>query len=334
MLPEGDPDNPGRMHVIVPFAGAAWEGAGVALRGLRLPHLAGLVARWQAEPADSAEETTLTPPHERALGRALGLQADDGCWPLAAVEATRLGLPGAGHAWAWLSPAHWQLGTEQVSMADPDALGLDEAAAHAFLETLRPGLDEQGIAVHAVSPARWLACHPCFEGVPCASVDRVAGRNVDPWLPADVRARVLRRLQSEAQMLWHGHPLNEAREARGELAVNSVWWSSCGRAGNVVWPEGLVIDERLRAPALAGDAPDWGHALEELDAQRLRALVEAAAGGAAAALTLCGERASVTLRPPAPDAGQRLGGWLRSLGARLSAPRGKNAAVAGVLEQL
>jgi hypothetical protein len=334
MLPEAARDNPVLMHLIVPFAGVGSQDARAALHGLRLPHLAQLIAHWRAEPADAADETSLTPPHERALGRALGLQAEDGCWPLAAVEAASLGLPGAGQAWAWLSPAHWRLGTEQVSMADPAALGLDEATSRAFLETLRPGLEEQGIAVYYAAPVRWLACHASFEGVPCASVDRVAGRNVDPWLPADPRARVLRRLQSEAQMLWYGHPLNEAREARGELAVNSVWWSGCGRASRTGWPAGLVVDEALRAPALAADGAAWARAFEALDAKALQGLQEAAARGEPAALTLCGERASVTLRPPAPEAAPRLSGWLRALGSRLGGERGASAAVAGLLERL
>ena len=355
MLPEGAPDNGPAMHLIVPFAsppaggmppGASAEASTAwraphppRLQGLHLPRLATLVARWRAGAADVDEPTSLTPPHERALGRALGLQAQDGCWPLAAVEAARLGLPGSDGAWAWLSPAHWRLGTEQVSMADPAALALDEASSRAFLETLRPVFEEQGITLHPVSAQRWLACHGDFEGVPCASLDRVAGRNVDPWLPADARARWLRRLQSEAQMLWHGHPLNETREARGELAVNSVWWSGCGRAGRAVpWPEGLVVDERLRAAALAADTVAWCRALESLDAQALPALEAAVARGEPAALTLCGERAAVTLRPAAAGGGLRPGPWLamwlRAAGARLRGSAGANAGVAEFLENL
>jgi hypothetical protein len=335
MLPEGDRDNRRSMHLIGPFAGTAWDGAPAALQGLVLPHLEALVSRWPAGPADEAEETTLTPPHERAIGQVLGLAAEDGCLPLAAVEAQRLGLPGAAEAaWAWLSPAHWRLGTEQLTMADPSALGLDEVESRAFLETLRPGFDEQGMALHYVAPERWLATHPSFEGVPCASLDRVAGRNVDPWLPADARARGLRRLQSEVQMLWHGHPLNEAREARGALALNSVWWSGCGRAERHHWPEGLWVDDRLRAPALAGDGPAWGRALEALDEQALRELAAAAARGEPAALTLCGERAAVTLRPPGAGTGPRLAGWLRIAAAGLAGHRRARAGLATRLERL
>ena len=35
--------------------------------------------------------------------------------------------------------------------------------------------------------------------------------------------RRVRRLQSEVQMLLHTHPLNAAREDRGDLTVNSFW---------------------------------------------------------------------------------------------------------------
>lgn len=326
------------MHLIVPFAGGPSQGARAALRGLRLPHLSGCLTRWRADPADRAQETTLTPPHERALGRALGLQAEDGCWPLAAVEAARLGLPGVEQTWAWLSPVHWRLGTEQVSMADPSALALDEATSRTFLESLRPGFEDQGITLHYAAPERWLASHPsCFDDVPCASVDRVAGRNVDPWLPADPRARMLRRLQSEVQMLWHGYALNEEREARGELAVNSVWWSGCGRAGRLARPEGLVVDDRLRTPALAEDALGWGRALEALDDQLLGPLVAAATRGEPTVLTLCGERACVTLRPAAPGAGQWLTGWMRAITSGLPGLRGDpdgHPSVAAWLERL
>ena len=42
-------------------------------------------------------------------------------------------------AWGQLTPVHWHLGTEQLSLADPDALMLDEAASRAFLKSIRLG---------------------------------------------------------------------------------------------------------------------------------------------------------------------------------------------------
>jgi len=37
-----------------------------------------------------------------------------------------------------------------------------------------------------------------------------------------------RRLQNELQMLLHDHPVNAAREARGELAINGIWFWGAG----------------------------------------------------------------------------------------------------------
>ena len=52
-----------------------------------------------------------------------------------------------------------------------------------------------------------------------------------PWLPGE---RWLRRLQNEAQMLLHAHPVNLARMARGALAVNSVWIHGAGAPADPV----------------------------------------------------------------------------------------------------
>jgi hypothetical protein len=43
-------------------------------------------------------------------------------------------------------------------------------------------------------------------------------------------ARLMRRLQNEAQMVLHDHPVNLARAARGELTVNSLWLDHAGAA--------------------------------------------------------------------------------------------------------
>ena len=51
-----------------------------------------------------------------------------------------------------------------------------------------------------------------------------------------------------------------------------------------------LVDERLRAPWLAGDWSAWREAWHALDAQRLLELVQRAQRGEAVSLTLCGER--------------------------------------------
>jgi hypothetical protein len=248
-------------------------------------------------------ELRWSPPHEQALAAALGLVVPDGCVPLAGLAAARAGLPADGRVWGRISPAHWQLGTEQITMHDPDELALDEASSRALFEAARPLFEEEGFEWRWLAPTLWLVSHPSLQGLPCASLDRVSGRNVDLWLAADPRARLVRRLQNEVQMLWHAHPLNTEREAQGLPVVNSFWLDGCGpvpAAEVLARADAVRLEQRLRRPALQGDAQAWWEALSAWDAEVLQPAVAAAAQGDGVVITLCGERTSVTLRPQAP----------------------------------
>jgi hypothetical protein len=305
------------MHLLVPFAAPLSDAGRAALSTLQLPRLQALLARLGEPRRDDGDEWSLSPPHERALAREAGVPGvADGLVPLAALEARRAGLasPGSPEGWAWLWPAHWRLGTEQVSLHDPAALRLDEAQSRALLEVVAPLFLSEGFELHYRLPHAWLARHDALSDLPTASVDRVIGRNVDRWLGADPRGRLLRRLQNEAQMLLHDHPLNEQRESRGELAVNSVWvgGTGCAPAGDL--PASLRVDDRLRAPALAEDWEGWCRAWAALDAGPIADWTDRDAAGPDARLTLCGERSSASWSLSA-DASPRLARLLRGWSA-------------------
>lgn len=301
------------MHLLIPFA-APWSEAGrQAAATLQLPRLQALLARLAVTLRDEADECSLSPPHERALARALGMAGGSGQIPWAAWLAAADGLPTGDLAWGLLTPAHWHLGTEQVSLADPDRLQLAEAESRAFFDAVQSLFTSEGFMLCWGAPRRWYAAHESLAGLACAAPDRVIGRNVDAWLGSDPRARRLRRLQAEVQMLLHAHPLNAAREARGLLPVNSFWVSGCGVAQPEQAEEGLVLDDRLRAPALAEDGAAWLKAWETLDASAIAACAAALDQGQAVRLTLCGERAGASF------AAQRASTW-RRLRTRWQAP--------------
>ncbi len=296
------------MHLIVPFAGVMSEAGRAAVRELSLPHLAraldGMEGQWLAAPAgaDPQEpELSLTPPHEHVKALALGLTVTDGQVPWAALEASRLGLPGAERPWGRLTLAHWQLGTEQLTMLAPQLLALDGAASAAFLEAVRPLFESEGFELHAAEAGHWLVSHPVLADLPCASLDRVIGRNVDLWLPADARARLVRRLQNEVQMFLHTHPLNEDREQAGALPVNSFWLDGCGVAPSAALAlaaasaGSVTVDDSLRAPALNEDWFAWSRAFAVLDEGPLAQALQRVQQGLPVTLSLCGERQTCTL---------------------------------------
>ncbi len=300
------------MHLLIPFAAPLSDAGRQAAATLALPHLRGLLAGWAEVQRDAADEWSLSPPHERALALALGWQGGSGQLPWAARAARADGIDPDDLAWGLLTPAHWHLGTEQVSLLDPAALMLDDAGSRALFAAVLPLFLSEGYALHYGAPLRWYAAHESLDTLATPSLDRVIGRNVDAWLGQDPAARPLRRLQSEVQMLLHTHPINDERAARGLLPVNSFWLSGCGPAQ----PETGAppqVDDRLRRPALAEDWAAWVKAWDTLDAGPLAKLRDCAAHGLPAALTLCGERAWVRYEP-AP------GGLLRRARALLRPP--------------
>jgi len=293
------------MHLLIPFAAPLSEAGREAARTLQCPTLQALLSQWAETARDEADEWCWSPPHERALARALGLQGGAGLLPWAALSAQQDGIATGDLAWGLLTPAHWLLGTDQVSLLDPAHLMLDDAGSRTLFDVVAPQFTSEGYAMHYAAPLRWYAAHESLAGLATASPDRVVGRNVDAWLGKDPLARRMRRLQSEVQMLLYTHPLNDERQAQGLLPVNSFWLSGCGVA-QLATGAAPVVEDRLRAPALSDDWAAWCQAWDTLEAGPLARLLEAGRSGQAASLTLCGERAWVRLEPAPRSLLQRL----------------------------
>ncbi|MDM4767240.1 hypothetical protein [Pelomonas sp. SE-A7] len=306
------------MHLMIPHASAAGEAAEAALQTLVLPRLAALLGLLQGQAGLEGSAASLNTPHEKALAQALGWPAlPDGCLPLAARAAAADGIDVGEHSWALLSPMHLQVSADQIAALEPAALNLSEAESRQLLDDLAVALfpADEGWRHAWGAPDRWFVAHASLAGLASASLERVVNRGVDPWMP---EARALRTLQNECQMVLHRHPLNEQREARGELMVNTVWISGCGAALGGSLPAGLQIDERLVQPLLAGDWPSWCDAWKALDAGPIAELLDRARRGEAVALTLCGESEAREFHPQTRSTWQRL--WNALSAPRVDAP--------------
>ena len=298
--------------LLIPFAMCSAPACSEAAARLALPRLQRLLALLAASDADEGSADSLTPPHERLLARRQGLPAAaDGLVPWAAAEARGAGL--AGEGWAWITPCHWRVATDHVAMAPLADMQLEGADSQALFDAMRPYFEGDGLVLEAVSPGRWLARGEVFRALPTASLDRVAGRVIDTWMPRSAEARLLRRLQQEMQMLLYTHPVNDARQQRGLLPVNSFWVSGTGTlADTPPAPSGsLQVADDLREAALRDDAAAWSAAWSEIDAREGERLLAALARREPVRLTLCGERHARTWSGPAGGALRRIGHWLR-----------------------
>jgi len=204
------------------------------------------------------------------------------------------------------------MGREQASLSDPALLRISETESRALMADMATYFAADGLQLHHLHPGLWLAQGEPMD-LPTASLDRVIGRDVDPWLAAGAAARLLRRLQGEMRMLLYTHPINEKRAERQELPINSIWFSGTGRRATPARPAQAVhLTRRLAPAAMAGDAAAYAQAWAELEQEILRPLLARQQAGQAITLTLCGERGYLSLEPAPQSMSARLSRLLRA----------------------
>jgi hypothetical protein len=264
-----------------------------ALAALPLPFLRQWLQHSLAQHTITLTQEDMRSPLERAWADTLSWPAD-AAHPWAALAAQgQSELPPAppDQAWAFIRLCHWHVGNGQFTLMDADPIEAQESQA--LLDAMRPYFAEDGIALHPYLPGQWLASSPLFKGLVGASMSRVMGLPIEPWLlgahlPSLPPAiQTLRRLQNEMQMLLYQHPVNETRPR----PLNSIWIEGCGHLGEetpappAAGPAVVTIDD-LRVPWLLRDAAGWAHAWARLDAEVLPALLQPAG----ARIAWCGQR--------------------------------------------
>ncbi len=300
--------------VLIPFS--LWTAHGPetsVLAKAQLPNLRAWLSQAQrvAVAVDDVHEpllAALSPPHERAWAQAVGWTVADGGFPWAAMAAQAQGLTGTG--WAFISLCNWHVSNGQVTLGDPAQLQIDDATDVALFNSMQGFFAEDGIDLHRHRPGQWLAQSPLLVDLPTAAIDRVVGRNIDPWLVGghtqaaglSPAAQLLRRLQNEMQMLLYTHGVNEGRA----LTINSFWVHGTGAL-----PDSPVQAEptwvaTLRTPALQQDFIGWLEAWQQVDAEVMAPLLARAAAGEPHRVVLCGEHEFHVYEAGKPSLWQRV----------------------------
>ena len=300
------------MHLIIPYAASHNLNSPEVWAGLQLPNLQALLGLMQRQQVLQDPETTpLFLPHERLQAQALDWPAEVTGLPWAAWHQAQLGQPSAAPQ-AWMTPCHWQIGMDQVVMADPAHLNLSDPESQQLLQAMQPFLQEDGLQVTWHSALLWHAQGTMLADLPTASLDRVIGQNVKNWMPEHPTARPLQRLQSEMQMLLYNHPVNDARDARRQITVNAFWLHGAGTlpvsaalkaqaCAHLPSSATASVPSILRSSALHGHAQDWQQAWQQLDAGAVADLLQHVKITGNGQLSLCSEHSAhtYTARPAA-----------------------------------
>jgi len=149
--------------------------------------------------------------------------------PLAAASLRGEGLDPADACWLQADPVHLKVQGDHLILADSKRFEITESEAAEMLAALNTHFLQDRIEFVAPVPQRWYARVPEEPRIRTTPTAEVAGRNIERFLPQGDDAARWRRLSNEVQMLLHSHPGNDARDARGELTINSVWFWGAGR---------------------------------------------------------------------------------------------------------
>ena len=227
------------VHVVIPDLLLPQEVAAEACAGLKLPALEKLLARAKSAPLS-------TESLEAWLCGAFGV-ADQA---IAAVTLQADGMdPGAAY-WLRADPVHLRIQRDQLILQPDVRLAADEAAQ--LCASLNAHFAVAGLCFFAPRPQRWYLRLDAARDMTTYPLAQVAGRNVRAHLPHGPDALRWHGMFNEIQMLLFEHVVNRAREARGELPINSVWlWGGGRAAGQLVRPSTKLCGDSDLAGAFA-----------------------------------------------------------------------------------
>lgn len=220
------------IHLILPDLFLPLQFAAEMSADLRLPALQKLLA-CAARTTLSSNLSTL----EQALCAAFSVRVANDV-PIAPLSAAFDGLSAGSYLRA--DPVNLRLQRDQLLLSQTD---ITMPEAEQFCASLNAYFTGQGLTFFAPHAQRWyvkVACAPDMQTTP---LSEVIGANVRGALPRGEDAARWHQIFNEVQMLLHAHPLNEQREARGAVSINSVW----------LWGGG---DSALSLPLLAEQQVD------------------------------------------------------------------------------
>ncbi|MEN8109128.1 MAG: hypothetical protein ABFS22_14135 [Pseudomonadota bacterium] len=279
-----------------------------------------LLSRCTVWPADGVDL-------ESTLGHCFGLESGHDA-PLAVAPLTYLSDTGEQNPDYLLraDPVHLRADQSSLRLFDSHSFSVTQEEADALVAAFNEFYVERGWRLEAPRPQRWYLSLPSDPGVSTIPIGDVVGQSVDTCLPQGDAAADWHALLNEIQMLFHEHPVNHAREQRGEPAINSLWFWGGGvlpqtlqtRADRVVTdhpfgmglaqqagitrvdvPENadellaqtggglsLLVIDTLDGPTQYGDIDSWVAGLQQLEQYWFAPLLAAVRDGGLASLVI------------------------------------------------
>ena len=176
-----------------------------------------------------ADRVAAEPDFHRQLAAVFDIRYGESGFPYAALDL--LGEAGSAHDRVWLhaDPVCLRADMDHAILFDAHSLQLTQPEADKLIAELNVHFAEDGIALFCHSPSNWYLEINNHTNIRTHALHDVIGRNVNAFMPGGEDAAYWKSFMNEAQMLLHMSEINQQREARGQLPVNSLWLWGEGR---------------------------------------------------------------------------------------------------------
>jgi hypothetical protein len=121
-------------------------------------------------------------------------------------------------------PVHLRADQSSLRLFDADTFSITQEEMDQLVASFNAFYAGHDLQLHAPTPRRCYLSLPAAPGMTTTALSQVAGQDINAFLPRGDKSADWHRLLNEVQMLFHDHPVNAAREQRGEPAINSLWF--------------------------------------------------------------------------------------------------------------
>lgn len=235
------------VDIVIPDLLLPQEIAADACAGLYLPVLEKMLAR--AEPVPLSTDDDSAGSLEAWLCRTFGVVRDKDD-PIAPITMFADGIKPGSDYWLRADPVYLQIRRTQLFLHPHIPLDAEEAAQ--LCTSLNTHFAVEGLQFFSPHPQRWYLRMENAPDIVTRPLAQVAGKDVQSCLPGGQDALYWHKVFNEIQMIFFEHPVNQARDVRGDLPVNSIWLWGGGRAvEQLVRPYTKVYGDSFLAGAFA-----------------------------------------------------------------------------------
>jgi len=126
--------------------------------------------------------------------------------------------------WIHADPVHLRIEQNHIMLADSQAFQITNEEAKSLTKDINQSLSKYDLSLLPLHPKRWYIRTANTPELRTHSLSQVTCNNINNFLPSGKDSIYWHKIFNEIQMLLHEHPINQAREAHGELTINSIWF--------------------------------------------------------------------------------------------------------------